>query len=314
MNRSQYAEMLKDIHETRTSGGDVAACINKYREKYRYVYVYNDACFKKIFGALGNKPMAASFLNAVLKLEGGDCIRSLDFVDPEVPGGPYVKSVTSDLVAENQDKNRIVIEVQHRGDSEFKDRLVFYTACHTLQNKVPGEAYELRQMDFIALQMFDTYQDSKSYRHCVQLKNQDNELFFGKHRLTIVEVDKFLKGKYDADESRLANWLRAIDRINNEELVEEVDDPYLKVLQNAAKLCNFDMGYLLTEARNMTDRAYERSMDRKEARAEGLAEGRAEGRSEGRSEGRQATLDVMRKLGVPEEKIREAEAMLKADV
>ena len=151
MNREQYAEMLNRINAVRVEGGDVAACIAEYRKKYKYVYVYNDSCFKKIFGAFSNRGIAASFLNAVLKLEGANCIRTLDFVEPSVPGGPFVKSVTSDLVAINQDKNRIVVEVQHKGDSEFKDRLVFYTACHTLQNKVPGECYKLRKIDFIAI-------------------------------------------------------------------------------------------------------------------------------------------------------------------
>lgn len=99
MNRNQYAKMMQDIHETRIAGGDVAACITKYREMYKYVYVYNDSCFKKIFGAIENRGLAASFLNAILNLEGPRCIGKLDFVDPSVPGGPFVKSVTSDLVA-----------------------------------------------------------------------------------------------------------------------------------------------------------------------------------------------------------------------
>lgn len=285
MNREQYAGMLSRINEVRVAGGDVAACIAEYRKKYKYVYVYNDSCFKKIFGATANRGIAASFLNATLKLEGANCVRTLDFVDPSVPGGPFVKSVTSDLVALNQDKNRIVIEVQHKGDSEFKDRLVFYTACHTLQNKVPGEFYKLRKMDFIALQMFDTYSDSSDYRHCVQLKNQNNELFFGKHALTIVEVRKFIEGDYKEDDSRLAHWLRAIECVNNECEEGPVGNPYWKDLQNAAKLCNFDMEYLLTEAKYMTDIAYEMNIERKEARAEGRIEGLAEGRAEGRSEG-----------------------------
>ena len=47
-------------------------------------------------------------------------------------------------------------------------------------------------------------------------------------------------------------------------------NPLMKDLQNACRLSNFSVDYLLTEAKNMTAREYERSMDRKEARAEGL--------------------------------------------
>ncbi len=284
MNRNQYAKMMQDIHETRVAGGDVAACIAKYREMYKYVYVYNDSCFKKIFGDTENRALAACFLNAILNLEGPRCISKMDFIDPSVPGGPFVKSVTSDLVAEDPDKNRIVIEVQHKGNSTFKDRLVFYTACHTLQSKVPGDTFSLRHVDYIALQMFDAYSDSDDYKHIVQLKDQHNVLYHGKNVLTIVEIEKFLKGNFGSDDSRLANWLRAIDMVNNE-FEGETRNPYLVDLQNAAKLSNFDMDYLLTEAKIMSDHAYELSVERDEAHLEGLAEGRAEGRAEGHAEG-----------------------------
>lgn len=136
-------------------------------------------------------------------------------------------------------------------------------------------------MDFIALQMFDSYPESNDYRHCVQLKNQNNEVFFGKHMLTIVEVAKFIKGDYRMDESRLACWLRAIECINNEQdLDENAFMANVLHLQNAAKLCNFDMGFLVSEAKFMSDQAYTLEIERKEARAEGLAEGRVEERHE----------------------------------
>ena len=282
MTREQYAEMLRDISETHRNGGDVAACIQRCRQKYKYVYVYNDSCFKKIFGAEKNKNMTACFLNAILKLDGPDCISALDFINPSVPGGPFVKSVTSDIVALGPDKRRVVVEVQHKGGSAFKDKLVVYMACHTLENRVPGSSYKLHGMDFIALQMFDTFPDSPKYRHSIQLRNQDGEAFYGKEILTIVEVGKFLKdeGRYMQDDCRLALWLRAIEAVNDEK--DSLDgNPYFTDLQSAAKLCNFDMEYLLTEAKFMTDRAYEMEIEREEAREEGLAEGRAEGWEDG---------------------------------
>ena len=45
MNRKQYAEMLKDISETKKAGGDVSARVKKYRKIYNYVYIYNDNIF-----------------------------------------------------------------------------------------------------------------------------------------------------------------------------------------------------------------------------------------------------------------------------
>lgn len=48
---------------------------------------------------------------------------------------------------------------------------------------------------------------------------------------------------------------------------------FFPLLQSAAKLSNSDMGYLLTEAKSMTDHAYELEVEREEAREEGLTEG-----------------------------------------
>ncbi len=143
-------------------------------------------------------------------------------------------------------------------------------------------------MNFIALQMFDTFPASSKYRHTVQLRNQDNEVFFEKETLTIVEIAKFCKGNYEFDDSRLASWLRLIGNINNEKAIDSRGNPFVECLQNSAKLCNFSEDYLLTEAKNMTDVDYEKYIERKKARAEGLAEGRMEGRAEGREEGRLA--------------------------
>lgn len=52
--------MLKKINKVRESGGDVAVCIESFRKKYKYVFVYNDSGFKKIFGAIASTDMAAS--------------------------------------------------------------------------------------------------------------------------------------------------------------------------------------------------------------------------------------------------------------
>lgn len=286
MNRQQYAEMLKHINQVRVERGDTSACIAEYVKRYKFVYVYNDSIFKKIFGNPENEKMSCAFLNAILKLDGPDCITKLSFVDPSVPGGPFVKTITSDLVAKDQRADRIVIEVQHQYDSTYKDRLVFYTARHTSQNRMPGDSYCLRNMNFIALQMFDSFPASSKYRHTVQLRNQDNEVFFEKETLTIIEIAKFCKGNYEFDDSRLASWLRLIENINNEKSVDAQGNPFVECLQNSAKLCNFSEDYLLTEAKDMTDVDYEKYIERKKARAEGLAEGRAEGLTEGRAEGR----------------------------
>lgn len=276
--------MLKDISETHKQGGDTHNCILKYREKYKFAYIYNDTIFKMLFGNPENMEMTANFLNAILKLDGGDCIDNLTFVNPTV-NSAFSKTITSDIVAENQRLERIVLEVQHVEDETYSDRLVFYTAKHTIASKVRGDSYWLRDLNLISLQMFNGFPDSKNYRHSIRLKNQDNEEFFKKQTVTLVEIPKFIKGNYASDQSLLAQWLRVIDGINNETPIDVPKDSLFALLQKKAELSIFTEEFLVSEAMAMSDRLYEMYVEKKHARAEGRAEGHSEGFAEGHSEG-----------------------------
>ena len=185
-----------------------------------------------------------------------------------------------------QSLERIVLEVQHIEDESFRGRLVFYAAKHTVANLVKGQGYNLRNLNLISLQMFDAFPESRNYLHTVRLKNQENKDFYKKQTFTLVEIPKFLKGKYDADNSMLAQWLRVIDGMNRECPVAVSDDSPFARLQEKARLSIFTEEFLVSEAVKMADREYELYVEKKHARAEGLEEGRAEGRAEGLVEGR----------------------------
>ena len=308
MTKEQYAEMLKDISETHKQGGNISACIEKYKKLYKFVYIYNDNIFKMLFGNPENEKITIDFLNAVLKLDGADCIESVTFVNPAIVA-PFSKNITSDIVAEDQHLDRIVLEVQHVCGDSYRDRLVLYTAKHTVASRVKGEDYKLRNLNLISLQMFNGFPESSNYRHTIRLKNQDNEVYFDKQTITLVEIPKFSTGKYATDNSRLAEWLRVIDGLNKEEPVAVPKESLFYQLQEKAKLCIFTEEFLVSEAMKMSDHNYELYVEKKQARAEGLAEGRAEGRAEGLAEGRAEGLVEGRAEGRAEgeEKGREKE-------
>ncbi len=180
-------------------------------------------------------PELAEGLNAVLKLDGGDCIEHLTFVDPSLPDA-FAKSITSDIVALDQREDRIVLEVQHVDDETFKGRLVYYSSKHVIASRVKGDNYKLRDLNLVSLQMFDGFPDSPNYRHSIRFKNEENEVFYDKETITLVEIPKFLKNKYEKDNSRLAQWLRVFDGINNESPVPVPEGSHFALLQEKAKL------------------------------------------------------------------------------
>ena len=306
MNKEQYAGMLKEICDTHKQGGDVSACIEKYRERYKYVYIYNDAVIKLLLGAPENESIAVDFFNAALHLYGSNCIEHLTFVNKELPGA-ITKSTFSDIVAEDQRTDRIVLEVQHIEDESFNSRLVYYASKHTVASLAKGHPYNLKSLNLISLQMFVGFPEWKNYVHTIRLKNQDNEEFYKKQTITLVEVPKFLKGGFEADNSQFAQWLRVFDGLNNERPVPVPAGSQFALLQKKAEWSKFTEAFLVSEARKMSDREYELYVEKKHARAEGLEEGRAEGRAEGsketRSEERRKTAVDMLAEGEPIEKV-----------
>ena len=285
MTKEQYAKMLRDICEIRKTGGDTRACIAKYTEHYKYVYVYNDDIFKVLLGNPANEAVTVDFLNAVLKLDGADCIDHVTFANPVSPEA-FAKTSTSDIVADDQHKDRIVLEVQHVNGKSYADRLVLYAAKHVVAGRVKGEDYCLRNLNLISLQMFNGFPRSGNYRHSIRLKNQENEVFYEKQTITLVEIPKFLKGNFTKDNSRLALWLRFFESLNDETVGNAVVDPMFRLLQERAKLSTFTNEFLVSEAMKMGDHNYELYVEKARAREEGLSEGRAEGRAKGRAEGR----------------------------
>ena len=168
MNKGQYAGMLREIGDARKQGGDVSACIAEYRKRYKYVYIYNDAVIKMLLGIPENESIAVDFFNAALHLYGSNCIEHLTFVNKELPG-TFSKSTVSDIVAEDQRTDRIVLEVQHIEDESFNSRLVYYTSKHTVASLSRGRPYNLKNLNLISLQMFVGFPEWENYLHTIRL-------------------------------------------------------------------------------------------------------------------------------------------------
>ena len=132
--------------------------------------------------------------------------------------------------------------------------------------------YRLDNLNVVSFQFFDAFADSPNYRHTVQLKNQEQRVYFDQQTITLIEVAKFLKKAKDFanDNSRLAQWLRAINTLNREaDFSEFANDPVFKVLQNEVKLCNFSSRYLMHVDMSDFDRAVAKREEKEEI-AKGL--------------------------------------------
>ncbi len=247
MNKEQYAGMLKDIRETHKQGHDVSACIAKYKEQFKYIYIYNDSIFKLLFGTPENESIAIDFLNATLGRIGSDCIDNLIFNN-------LTKEETTNK--SNEDKKQqlecISIGILHENEKSYSKQ-TFYTRKRKVTNKHYGDSLWTQDFSHIELQLSDDFTDAKNYRHCGFFEHEDKQYSNLKQSITFIEVSKFLKGNYIYDQSTLAQWLRFIDSLNKETPIETLKDYIFSQLEEKAKLCNFTKDFLISEAMKMNN-------------------------------------------------------------
>ncbi len=262
MTREEFAVFQGKLKNADDNGLDIDVIVKEY--EHRNVYFYNDGCIKKILASEKNLMLTTDLINAALNLVGSDRIENPKLVNPYVPGELGYRSVEPDLLlindrGENVPRDRISIDVQHENnDSFFNDRLVLYVARLTGGMEKAGRFTRLENLHVVSFQFFDAFKGSPNYRHKVQLRNQEQRVFFERQTVTLIEVNKFLKqkDKFAGDNSRIAQWLRAIDTLNREaDFSEFAVDPVFKVLQNEVKLCNFSARYMRCELMKDFDEA-----------------------------------------------------------
>ena len=263
MTREEFAIFLKKLKTASDNGQNIDAIVKE--NEHRNVYFYNDGCIKKILASEKNLTLTTDLINAALNLVGSDRIENPQLVNPYVPGELGYRSVEPDLLLTNDrgdgvPRDRISIDVQHENnDSLYSDRLVLSVARLTGSMEKPGDFTPLENLHVVSFQFFDAFKGSPNYLHTVQLRNQEQRVYFERQTVTLVEVNKFLKHaeQFAGDRSRIAQWLRAIDTLNKEaDFSELAGDPVFKVLQNEVKLCNFSARYMLSNMMKDIDKSY----------------------------------------------------------
>ena len=275
MKREEFAKFLGELKIVNDKGQDTDAFIKKY--EHRNVYFYNDGCIKKILASEKNLILTTDLVNAALNLIGSDRIENPKLENPFIPGELGYHNIETDIMLTNDrgegvPRDRVSIEVQHVGGDLYKGRLVLYVSRLTSSMVKKGEPNRLDNLNVVSFQFFDAFADSPNYRHTVQLKNQEQRVYFDQQTITLIEVAKFLKKAKDFanDNSRLAQWLRAIDTLNREaDFSEFANDPVFKILQNEVKLCNFSSRYLMHVDMSDFDRAVAKREEKEEI-AKGL--------------------------------------------
>ncbi|MBO7132720.1 MAG: Rpn family recombination-promoting nuclease/putative transposase [Bacteroidales bacterium] len=191
----------------------------------KYLDPKADLTFKKVFGE--HPDLVISLLNALLPLEKGDEVQSVEYLTPEmVPETPTRKNSIVDVRCKDMKGRQFLVEMQMIWSSEFKQRVLFNASKAYVRQFDSKENFKLLQPVY-SLNLVDAVfePDVDTYYHYYRLVHEQysNKIIDGLH-LVFVELPKFKPVTY-AEKKMQVLWLRFLSEID--EKTREVPDELL---------------------------------------------------------------------------------------
>lgn len=160
----------------------------------KYINLFTDFGFKKVFGEEPNKDLLISFLNTLLPAKHQ--IAELDYSHIEWQGVSAADPrAIFDLHCKSRDGTYFIVELQKAKQNYFKDRSVYYASFPIQEQGQKGSwdfrlqaVYTIGILDFI----FDDA-DKNDVIHTVQLKNQHHQVFYDKLTFIYITLPNFNK-------------------------------------------------------------------------------------------------------------------------
>lgn len=163
--------------------------------KDRYINPLTDFGFKKLFGEEPNKDLLMDFLNQLLPEKHQ--IETLNYTKNEHLGSsPLDRKAIFDLYCESANGDKFIVEIQKAKQNYFKDRSVYYSTFPIQEQAKRGDwnfklaaVYTVGILDFV----FEESKRDTNLVHHVQLKDQQNKVFYEKLTYIYIELPKFDK-------------------------------------------------------------------------------------------------------------------------
>ncbi|MBC7448027.1 MAG: Rpn family recombination-promoting nuclease/putative transposase [Hymenobacteraceae bacterium] len=286
----------------------------------RYLDPKNDLTFKKVFGQ--HPHLLQSFLNALLPLEEGQLIESLEYLPADmVPPVPGLKNSIVDVRCTDNFGRQFIVEMQMLWTDSFKSRVLFNASKAYVTQLRRGGAYEALQPVY-ALSLVDQIFEPTSaeyYHHYRFVHTLEPEKRLEGLELIFVELPKFAASRMLGKRMHVL-WLRYMTEIRDQSeqiptdlLVEPDLEEAVEYLRESAftsaELLGYDQYWDAVSSERTRLNA---------ALREGREEGREEGLTEGIEQGKQAaTRELVRRLlavGVSPTAVAEATGLTEREI
>jgi len=255
----------------------------------RYINLFTDFGFKKIFGEEINKALMIDFLNVLFT--DLETIINVTYLKNEHAGHSELdRKAVFDLYCENDKGEKFIVEIQRVKQNFFKDRSLYYATYAIQEQAIKGREwkYELKGVYTVGIMDFTFDERSKNENklaHYVQLMDIETcEVFYDKLTFLYLEVPKFNK-TVDELETNFDKWLFILKNLHKlDKIPITLRNKIFQHLFEQAEIAKFNKKERLAyedSLKEYRDLASAIETAKEEARAEGLAEGLAEGKLEG---------------------------------
>lgn len=272
----------------------------------KFINPFTDVGFKKIFGQEVSKDLLIDFLNDLLV--GERSIKDITFLDKELlPEYMGDRGVIYDIYCTTEAGEHIIVEMQNRQQTNFKERALFYLS-HTITRQGEKGArweFDLKAVYGVFFMNFRLEDTPHKLRTDIVLSDRDtHEVFSDKLRFIFIELPSFSKEEEEC-ETDFERWIYIL---KNMETLNRLPFKARKaVFEKLEKIV--DIASLSKEERmkydesikvyrdNLATISFAENKGLKRGREEGLKEGIEKGLKEGRKEGRkEGILSVARNL------------------
>ena len=275
----------------------------------KFINPFTDYGFKLIFGREVSKDLLIEFLNDLL--EGERVITDLQFLNNEqLPLYPEGRGIIYDVYCTTDTGEKIIVEMQNRMQSNFKERSIYYLSRAIVnQGRVGNEwKFEIKAVYGVFLMNFIIDKNIKLRTDVILSDRETGELFSDKFREIFIALPLFNKNEEECE----TNFERWIYILNNMETLKRMPFKARKaVFEQLEDIA--DVASMSPEDRERYDnsvkvyRDYLVTMDAAEQK--GIKEGLEKGIEKGMKEGTQrAQLKIARNMkakGIDNEAIAE---------
>ena len=289
----------------------------------KFINPFTDYGFKLIFGREVSKVLLIEFLNDLL--EGERVITDLTFLNNEqLPDYPEGRGIIYDVYCTTDTGEKIIVEMQNRMQSNFKERSIFYLSRAIVNQGRTGHdwKFEIKAVYGVFLMNFIMDKNIKLRTDVILADKETGELFSEKFRQIFIALPLFKKSEEECE----TNFERWIYILNNMETLKRLPFKARKaVFEKLEEIA--DVASMSPKERELYDnsvkvyRDYLVTMDAaekegikkgmKEGMKEGLKKGLEEGLEEGLKKGREEALNIfqtaidMKKQGIDNQLIAE---------